>query len=91
MVQIFGTITLIDPASGWLLSNAYAVSDTGWIAGDGYFDPDGPGGQEAYGRLFLLQVPETASGLMLSLALTFVLATRGRSCTAGTQQSVCNL
>jgi hypothetical protein len=53
---------LIDPASGWVLSHAYAVSDTGWIAGDGLFDPDGPGGQVAYGRHFLLQLPPQAEG-----------------------------
>jgi Protein of unknown function (DUF3466) len=49
--------TLIDPASGWTLELANAISDTGWIAGSGKFDPDGAGGQEAYTRLFLLQVP----------------------------------
>ena len=52
----------IDPASGWLLSHAYAVSDTAWIAGLGTFDPDGPGGQDAYGRYFLLQLPATNAG-----------------------------
>jgi hypothetical protein len=51
--------SLIDPESGWLLTHAYAVSDTGWIAGDGLFDPDGPGGQDAYGRHFLLQLPDS--------------------------------
>jgi hypothetical protein len=59
--------SLIDPASGWFLADAYAVSDTGWIAGDGMFDPDGPGGQEAYGRLFLMQVPEPAAGSALMM------------------------
>ncbi len=49
--------TLIDPLSGWTLESADAVSDTGWIAGSGAFDLDGPGGQEAYERLFLMQVP----------------------------------
>jgi hypothetical protein len=53
---------LIDPASGWVLSHAWAVSDTGWIAGDGLFDPDGPGGQNAYGRRFLLQLPPQVDG-----------------------------
>jgi hypothetical protein len=54
--------SLIDLASGWLLTHAYAVSDTGWIAGDGFFDPDGPGGQDAYGRHFLLQLPAPTPG-----------------------------
>jgi hypothetical protein len=54
--------SLIDPGSGWLLTHAYAVSDTGWIAGDGLFDPDGPGGQGAYGRHFLLQLPAPTPG-----------------------------
>ena len=48
---------LIDSLSGWTLEYADAISDTGWIAGSGTFDPDGPGGQEAYERLFLMQVP----------------------------------
>jgi hypothetical protein len=54
--------SLVDPASGWLLTHAYAVSDTGWIAGDGLFDPDGAGGQNAYGRHFLLQLPAQLQG-----------------------------
>ncbi len=61
--------TLIDPAAGWLLTHAFAVSDTGWIAGDGYFDPDGGGGQEAYGRHFLMHVPEPSTGILLTAAL----------------------
>jgi hypothetical protein len=54
--------SLIDPASGWVLTHAYAVSDTEWIAGDGLFDPDGAGGQDAYGRHFLLQLPDVLAG-----------------------------
>jgi uncharacterized membrane protein len=38
--------SLIDPASGWTLTVASAISDTDWILGAGTFDPDGPGGQE---------------------------------------------
>jgi hypothetical protein len=49
--------TLIDPVSGWTLNRATAISNTGWIGGSGVFDPDGAGGQEAYGRLFLIQIP----------------------------------
>jgi hypothetical protein len=53
--------TFIDPASGWLLTAAFDISDTGWIAGIGQFDPDGAGGQAAYLRHFLLHVPVTAA------------------------------
>jgi hypothetical protein len=49
--------SLIDPAGGWVLTSAAAISDTGWIAGNGLYDPDGPGGQAAYDRMFLLQLP----------------------------------
>jgi hypothetical protein len=52
--------TLIDPVSGWTLYSARTISDTGWISGAGTFDPDGPGGQEAYDRLFLMHVPGIA-------------------------------
>ena len=53
--------TLIDPNSGWVLRTASAISDSGWIAGHGWFDPDGIGvGQIGYNRLFLMQVPATA-------------------------------
>jgi hypothetical protein len=51
--------TLIDPDSGWVLNRAVDVSDTGWIAGVGTFDPDGPGGQIGYARHFLIHVPAT--------------------------------
>ena len=52
--------SLIDPAGGWVLTGASAISDTGWIAGNGLFDPDGAGGQAAYDRMFLLQLPRLA-------------------------------
>ena len=52
--------TLIDPASGWTLDGASAISETGWIGGAGGFDPDGPGGQAASYRAFLMHVPATA-------------------------------
>jgi hypothetical protein len=52
--------TLIDPTSEWLLEQALDISDTGWIVGVGQFDPDGPGGQDAYSRHFLIHVPATA-------------------------------
>jgi hypothetical protein len=52
--------SLIDPASGWILSYANSISDTGWIAGIGQFDPDGAGPAVAYTRLFSMQVPAAA-------------------------------
>lgn len=70
--------SLIDPASGWILTNATAISDTGWILGDGMFDPDGVGGQSAYDRLFLVQVPEPSSVMLLVLGITGIAAWVGR-------------
>lgn len=67
---------LIDPASGWVLRNAGAVSDTGWIAGWGEFDPDGTGDANAYNRLFLIQIPEPATLTLLALAGLAALARR---------------
>jgi probable HAF family extracellular repeat protein len=52
--------TLIDPTSGWFLWSATDISDTGWIAGAGFFDPDGEGGLPEVRRLFLMHVPKTA-------------------------------
>ncbi|MCC7407239.1 MAG: hypothetical protein IT442_04155 [Phycisphaeraceae bacterium] len=47
---------LIDPDSGWHLVEAQDISDTGWITGDGGYDPDGPGGSPAFLNNFLLHV-----------------------------------
>jgi hypothetical protein len=68
--------TLIDPASGWLLTEARTISDTGWIAGMGRFDPDGPGPLEAYDRLFLLQIPEPGSLGLAAMAAVLLLTRR---------------
>lgn len=66
---------IIDPASGWLLTDAQAISNTNWIKGIGLFDPDGAGGQVAYSRLFLIQIPEpsccTIAFLFSSAAIVF--------------------
>jgi hypothetical protein len=70
--------SLIDPLSGWTLSTASAISDTGWILGTGSYDPDGPGGQAAYTRLFLIQVPEPAS-LLISFAFLGLLRRPSRA------------
>jgi hypothetical protein len=60
--------TFIDPAGGWVLNRAEGISDTGWVSGVGSFDPDGPGGQAAYDRLFVIQVPEPGSLALLGIA-----------------------
>lgn len=60
--------TFIDPSSNWTLVESDSISDTGWVAGIGSFDPDGPGGQAAYYRAFLIQVPEPAAPGVLGLA-----------------------
>ena len=74
--------SLIDPASGWTLLRASAISDTHFVAGRGLFDPDGIGGQDAYGRLFVMDissaVPEPGALTLLSLpALALLCRSRG--------------
>lgn len=50
--------TLIDPASGWTLTDAYDISDNGaWVVGSGMYGPDGDGPLEAYERAWMLQAP----------------------------------
>jgi hypothetical protein len=74
--QIVDLNTLIDPASGWLLTSAYNISDTGWIVGLGVFDPDGIGGEEAYDRMFLIQIPEPGTLFLFVLGAAGLLARR---------------
>jgi hypothetical protein len=63
--------TLIDPAGGWTLTEADAISDTNWVTGIGSFDPDGAGPLDAYQRAFLLDVssivPEPAGLALLAV------------------------
>lgn len=61
--------SLIDPKSGWTLTNATAIRDTNWILGIGSFDPDGTGPQQAYSRLFILQVSEPASVILWAIGM----------------------
>jgi hypothetical protein len=70
--------TLIDPASGWKLIMAQSISDTNWIGGIGTFDPDGPGGQQAYARLFVVQVPEPTTLSLLGVCGIALLRARRR-------------
>ena len=75
--------SLIDPASGWTLKAATDISDSGWIFGLGDFDPDGAGGQAAYARMFIMQVPTTipepAAGALALLGVSSMLLLRRRS------------
>jgi probable HAF family extracellular repeat protein len=52
--------SLLDPDGGWQLFSAHAISDTGWIAGIGFFDPDGSGELGGYDRFYVMHVPATA-------------------------------
>ena len=58
---------LVDPNSGWTLTNAMYISETGWTIGNGYYDPDGAGGFDPYARLYLLQIPEPGTLSLLGL------------------------
>jgi probable HAF family extracellular repeat protein len=53
----------VDPASGWILTNAYSINDYGWIVGEGTKN-----GQQC---AFLL-TPEPASALFICAGLLFV-------------------
>ncbi|HEY7089439.1 MAG TPA: hypothetical protein VH518_15180, partial [Tepidisphaeraceae bacterium] len=57
--------TLATNLTGWTLTHAYTITDSGWISGTGEFDPDGPGGSLAYRRSWLMQVPEPALSALL--------------------------
>ena len=82
--------TLIDPAGGWTLREAHAVSDTNWITGIASFDPDGPGGQAPYDRLFLIQVPEPGGLALLSLSGVMLLRRRRRGAKHWSRAAVAN-
>jgi hypothetical protein len=71
--------TLIDPDSGWILTEADGISDTGWIDGIGMFDSDGAGGHAAYQRLFLIPVPEPGGLCLLAMGAMAILRRRKRS------------
>lgn len=58
--------TLLSPedAFNWKLYEARDISDTGWITGIGFFDPDGATGPLAsYSRLFLMQISASTCAL----------------------------
>jgi uncharacterized membrane protein len=69
---------LIDPSSGWELTSARDISNTGWVSGIGRYDPDRGGPEDAYVRGFLLQVPEPSSAAVAALAAGACLLRRRR-------------
>ena len=49
----------VAPVTGggtWTLYHASAITDDGFVAGDGLFDPDGTGPQASYARIWVTQV-----------------------------------
>ncbi|MCC7409899.1 MAG: hypothetical protein IT442_17665 [Phycisphaeraceae bacterium] len=48
--------TVIDPTGGWELTEAWDISETGWITGWGLYDPDGAGPAVARDQPWLLHV-----------------------------------
>ena len=69
--------SLIDPTLGWKLIQANSITDSNWVEGVGLFDPDGAGGQAAYTRTFLIQIPEPAS-IGVIAGIGFLMAARRR-------------
>jgi hypothetical protein len=53
--------TLLPANSGWTLTEARGLSDTGFVSGLGNFDPDGPGGVALQIRLFSMLVPQAGT------------------------------
>lgn len=78
--QVVDLNSLMAPDSGWVLNTARAVTNSGWIAGLGMFDSDGPGGRAAYSRMYLMQLPEPWSGSLIAVAATMLLVRGRRSC-----------
>ncbi|MCC7407474.1 MAG: PEP-CTERM sorting domain-containing protein [Phycisphaeraceae bacterium] len=77
--QVIDLNGLIDPFSGWVLTGASEINNNGWIVGIGLFDPDGEGGQQAYGRPWLMQVtviPEPAGLALLLIGAAAIVARR---------------
>lgn len=75
--------SLLPADSGWSLFSAYSISDTGWITGIGYYQPEGYSSDYAYQRLYSMQltmaVPEPATAWMLGLGVVgLALAQRRR-------------
>jgi Protein of unknown function (DUF3466) len=52
--------SLLPADSGWTLTRAASITNSGWITGIGLYDPDGAVPQGAYQRLFLIHVQPVA-------------------------------
>jgi hypothetical protein len=65
--------SLIDPASGWVLSEAHDITNDNWITGIGVSSSDGT----RQIRQFLIQVPEPTSMSLMFLGI-IVLRVRRR-------------
>jgi uncharacterized membrane protein len=74
--------SLIDPSSGWVLTSARDISNTGWVSGIGLYDPDLGGPAEAYGRGFLIQLPEPSSAAAVLASAAACLLRRRRGAAA---------
>ncbi|MFT3788152.1 MAG: dockerin type I domain-containing protein [Tepidisphaeraceae bacterium] len=46
---------------GWTLQSAYDISDTGFVVGEGGYDPDGAGPAATYRRLYSILVPQAGT------------------------------
>jgi hypothetical protein len=60
---------LIEPGSGWVLSEVTGIADGGWIVGNGYYDPDGAGpaaGRQASFRLVPVPEPQHSAPARIS-------------------------
>jgi hypothetical protein len=71
--------TLLSPtdAAMWTLTEAFAISDTGWITGMGIYDPDGSANPlRPYERAFLMQIPEPTAVALIGLAAAGLLRRR---------------
>jgi probable HAF family extracellular repeat protein len=81
---MFDLNDLLDPTSGagWTLTFARGINDFGQIAGEGIFDPDGPGGDPPFDRrAFLLTpiVPEPSTTILIAMVLfMWTVKQRGR-------------
>jgi probable HAF family extracellular repeat protein len=78
MVNLNG---LLDSSgTGWSLGFANSINNLGQIVGDGFYDPDGPGGTPGVAHAFLLTpVPEPSSLIgSFSIAILSIRYRRGR-------------
>jgi hypothetical protein len=68
---------LIAPDSGWLLTSATDISNTGIIIGDGTYDPDGAGPiSPTTGEFRLTPIPEPFALTLMGIAVIFVRRTK---------------